>query len=181
MKKFIYFFIFLLFVNCSGNKKVYWCGDHPCINNKEKEAYFKKTMTVEIRELKKGDKKTKSEVVKIIEQARVNEKKRIKSEKMLAKEEKLKDKMRIKKEKELAKQAKINTKNKIKQEKKIAKLKKAEKKREIKKGNKLTKKIKIENNVSSLKDADNKFDDLVKMIVEKNIIKPYPNINDIPE
>ena len=48
------FFIFILFmvVACNNNKSVYWCGDHPCINKKEKEAYFKKTMIVEIKNLK---------------------------------------------------------------------------------------------------------------------------------
>ena len=36
------FFIFILFmvVACNNNKIVYWCGDHPCINKKEKEALF---------------------------------------------------------------------------------------------------------------------------------------------
>ena len=40
-------------LNCSNNKTIYWCGDHPCINKKEKEAYFKETMIVEVRDLKK--------------------------------------------------------------------------------------------------------------------------------
>ena len=51
--------LFLLFA-CSNSKSVYWCGDHACINNKEKEAYFKKTMIVEVRELGKQDQKDKS-------------------------------------------------------------------------------------------------------------------------
>ena len=37
----------------NDNTGVYWCGDHPCINKKEKEAYFKKNMIVEKRNLKK--------------------------------------------------------------------------------------------------------------------------------
>jgi len=55
------FFIFILFmvVACSNNKSVYWCGDHPCINKKEKEAYFKKTMIVEIKDLKNKNYKKK--------------------------------------------------------------------------------------------------------------------------
>ena len=51
----------LLFA-CSNGKRVYWCGDHACINNKEKESYFKKTMIVEVRELSKQNKKSKSEL-----------------------------------------------------------------------------------------------------------------------
>ena len=30
-----------MIISCSANKGVYWCGDHSCINKKEKEAYFK--------------------------------------------------------------------------------------------------------------------------------------------
>ena len=32
----------LLLFACSNGKRVYWCGDHACINNKERESYFKK-------------------------------------------------------------------------------------------------------------------------------------------
>ena len=76
------FFLFILFIlfiiiSCSPNRGVYWCGDHPCINGKEKEAYFKKTMIVEIREFNKATDKNKSEVAKIMKQAKVEEKKRI--------------------------------------------------------------------------------------------------------
>jgi len=53
MKNYLFLCVFFLIFSCTNNKSVYWCGDHPCINNKEKEAYFKKTMIVEVRELKK--------------------------------------------------------------------------------------------------------------------------------
>ena len=68
-------FTFLLFA-CSNTKKVYWCGDHACINNKEKEIYFKKTMIVEIRDFTKQNKKSKSEIEKIKKQAGLEQKKR---------------------------------------------------------------------------------------------------------
>ena len=56
--KYYNFINFLTFIVCCSNgKRVYWCGDHACINNKEKEAYFKKTMIVEIKELSKRIKK----------------------------------------------------------------------------------------------------------------------------
>ena len=61
MKLFVYLIIILILSNCSTNRSVYWCGDHACINNKEKEAYFKKTMIVEIRMLNKSNKKSKSQ------------------------------------------------------------------------------------------------------------------------
>ena len=118
MKK-IYFLIPLLItISCSSNNKVYWCGDHPCINNKEKESYFKKTMTVEIKDLKDEDLKKISEIEKITQQARINEKKRIISEKEIAKQLKLEEKRKIKEEKEIAKQLKLEEKRKIKKEKK---------------------------------------------------------------
>ena len=51
--KIIFFVTFFLFIiSCSYNSKTYWCGDHPCINKKEREAYFKKTLIVEIKSLK---------------------------------------------------------------------------------------------------------------------------------
>ena len=79
MKNYYFLLIFFIIVSCSSSKQVYWCGDHPCINKKEKEAYFKKTMIVEIRESNKATDKNKSEVAKIMKQAKVDEKKRIKN------------------------------------------------------------------------------------------------------
>ena len=78
----IFFFILLGFFvsSCETTKKVYWCGDHPCINKAEKEAYFKKTMIVEIKKLSEI-KKNKSNIDKVLKQAEINEKKRLKDEK----------------------------------------------------------------------------------------------------
>ena len=42
MKNLFFLFILFMIISCSSNKVVYWCGDHPCINKKEKKAYFKK-------------------------------------------------------------------------------------------------------------------------------------------
>ena len=61
MKKYFLFFFFLILINCAKSNTVYWCGDHACINKKEKESYFKKTMTVEIREFNKKLVKKNSE------------------------------------------------------------------------------------------------------------------------
>ena len=61
MKYLILLIFSLLLFSCSNGKKVYWCGDHACVNNKEKETYFKKTMIVEIKELSKQNKKSKSD------------------------------------------------------------------------------------------------------------------------
>ena len=56
MKILFYLVIFFIFTNCATNKDVYFCGDHPCIDKKERGAYFKETMIVEIKEFKKETK-----------------------------------------------------------------------------------------------------------------------------
>jgi len=162
MRKIIILFLFIL-VSCGSNKRVYWCGDHACINKKEREAYFKKHMMVEVRELNNNSKKDKSEIKKIREKAILKEKERIKKEKELAKLEKREEKERIKKEKELAKLEKREEKETIKKEKKLIKFEK-------------------NNTVESYKDiAINKdFNSLVDGITERNKLRPYPDINDIP-
>ncbi len=103
--------LLIIFMNsaCTTNKGSYWCGDHPCINKKEKEAYFKKTMIVEIKEKKSINEKNKTQIQKISEQAHINEKKRIKEEKNYLKQKKNEIKNKIKEEKRLKKQAKKNT------------------------------------------------------------------------
>ena len=82
MKSLVFLIILFILTSCSTDKDTYWCGDHPCINKKEKEAYFKKTMIVEIRELSKQNKKSKSEVEKIKKQAGLELEKGIKNEKI---------------------------------------------------------------------------------------------------
>ena len=85
MKTILYLIILFIFTSCSTDKDVYWCGDRPCINKKEKEAYFKKTMIVEIKNLEKKNSKNNSKIEKIIQQARKGEKKRIDNEKNMIK------------------------------------------------------------------------------------------------
>ena len=69
MKNLLIILSFVLVTNCTNTKSTYWCGDHPCINAKEREAYFKKTMIVEIRDLKKETKKSDSNLEKIMKEA----------------------------------------------------------------------------------------------------------------
>ena len=199
MKKLLYLFLLFIIISCSNGKKVYWCGDHPCINKKEKEAYFKKTMIVEIREFNKATDKNKSEVAKIMKQAKVEEKKRIKNEKYLAKQIRLEEKMRIKEEKKLAKQAKLDEKKRIKEEKRLAKQAKLDEKKRIKEEKKLAKQVAldekkiikkekkaIKQNVSIASSSknvtiySNKFNELAERIIKKNAIRPYPDINVTP-
>ena len=183
---------FLLF-SCSSNESVYWCGEHACINNKEKEAYFKKTMIIEKRELIKQNKEKKSELEIIKKQAGVEDEKIIKKEKKLTARKRLEKKEKIKGKKELAKQARLEEKRRIKEEKELAKQIRLEEKKLIKQEKKISKKKFIKKEKTSLKtktDTDtiiltsntssNKIKDLVEKINKKNMFKPYPDINDIP-
>ena len=193
MKNYLFLCVFFLIFSCTNNKSVYWCGDHPCINNKEKEAYFKKTMIVEVRELKKENNKDISEFGKLLKQAQVDEKKRIMSEKELRKQAKLDEKRRIKEEKELAKQVRLDEKRRIKEEKELAKQvrldEKSNKDNILKDEKKLSKKevSKTENketainiDMASTNISSAKFKELAERITLKNKFRPFPNINDIP-
>tara|TARA_B100000029_G_C17453033_1_gene915675 strand:- start:517 stop:1038 length:522 start_codon:yes stop_codon:yes gene_type:complete len=171
MKKLYFLITLILIYGCANSKTVYWCGDHPCINNKEKQAYFKKTMTVEVKNIEKTKEK-KAEIEKIIQEARLNEKKRLKQEKTFAKKLKLQKKEKINEKKRLLKKAKIEEKmklKKIKEEKKLAK--------KIEKANKTRSKHIDTKNIRKI-DKDH-FQSLVEEITQKNILRPYPDINDI--
>ena len=168
----------LLISSCSNNKIVFWCGDHPCVNKKEKEAYFKKTMIVETKEIKKEFFKKNSNFENLLKQAQVSEKNRVKEEKRLRKIAKLEEKIKIKEEKRLKKIAKLEEKKLIEElENEEKKLMKNEKKKTSKKITKNKKKILIKS------DAEinlNKFNKLVEKITKRNSLKPYPNINNMP-
>ena len=182
MKFFFFLFILLLTISCGSNKGVYWCGDHPCINKKEKEAYFKKNMVVEMRSAKKTDYKNNSEIKQLMQEAEGKEKIRIKNDKSSSKQVRLE-------EKKLAKQIELEEKRQIKEEKKLAKQIELEEKRRIKeekKQNKKKKKSSIKkidgNNEKQLKKTEinlSGFSEIVEKITRKNAIKPYPDINDI--
>jgi hypothetical protein len=133
-----------LFVGCAKNESVYWCGDHACANKKEKEAYFKKTMIVEMREIGKKKDNEYTELEQIKERARLEERKRIKGEKKLYKEARLEEKKRIKEEKK-----KITNEIKIKKENK-------------------------------LDNSSYEFTQIIEKINERNKLRSYPDINDIP-
>ena len=186
--KIIFCIILLIFItNCSSNKIVYWCGDHECVNKKEKEEYFKKTMIVETRSINKNDNKKNNlsvlEKKKIIKsqkekakKAKKEKKQKIKKEKVLAKKEKLDEKNRIKEEKELSKQIKKDEKKRKKKEKKLSKIKKTN--NEIDKSDSS---IEIGTPAGNVAINTGKFNELIEKITFKNKSRPYPDINDIPD
>ena len=180
----------LLVFNCSsGGKKVFWCGDHACINKKERQAYFKKNLIVEVKELKSRSKEEKLEMEKILSEARINEKKRINNEKISIKETKLNEKIKKREQKLLKKEEGKKRKAYIKEQKRLEKekLKKAkmnkkkqqvvtkkEKNKFFKKKNKVNEPLNNEENV-------NTFGNIVKKIINRNKGKSYPDINTLGE
>ena len=167
MKNIFGFLIFFLLVACSSNDMVYWCGDHPCTSDKERKAYFKKNMIVEVKNISVLE-KNKSEIEKITQQALIDEKKRIKNEKNLAKQARKDEKERIKEEKYLAKQAQKNEKKRIKNKKKLNKNEKSKKT------------AKIDTDIIKNDITISNFKNLVEKITKENMNKPYPDINNIP-
>ena len=193
MKNLFFLFILFIIISCNPNRDVYWCGDHPCINKKEKEAYFKKTMIVEIKGSKNKNYKNISEIEKIMQEAQSKEKKRIKDEKDLTKQIKLEQKKQIKEEKNLAKQLKLEEKKRIKEEKNLARQIKLKEKRRIKDEKKsskrkiivsqkkqLKKKVDLGAGIANTEIKLGKFSELAGKIIKKNTFRPYPDINDIP-
>ena len=177
MKKLLLIFLPFLITSCNDSKHLsYWCGDHHCISENEKRAYFKKTMTVEVKELKKKKNST-SQVDEIIKQARIDEDKRINDEKDLVRQAKIEEKRRIKEEKDLVRQTKIEKKKITKEEEELIKEIKIEEDEINKKISKNTDKILI---VNDSKIEIIKFNELVEKITKRNLFRPYPDINDIP-
>ena len=206
MKYFIVL-LFIILLSCTNKNEVYWCGDHACINNKEKKAYFEKTLITEIKDLTK-QKRKKSDFEIIKEKAGLDLDKEKEKEfedkievlsteeqKALAKQLRLEEKQRIKEEKKLTKQSRLDEKkigNEAKAEGDCTKLVKLheklkckmdEKKANKAKSKKDDSKIKLEASVINEKDMDSsvEFNELVKKIHKKNLSRSYPDINDIPK
>jgi len=185
MKIYIYLLIFTFVISCSANKGVYWCGDHACANNKEKEAYFKKTMIVEVKNIDKNNKDKVSMNEKILNQDRTIKKKTIISEKKLEEKINIEKQIEIQekdmaiKEKELEKQIEIQEKKIAKKEKKLEREINVSKKKKLnsKKESSPTFVKVIENN--DIKSEN--FDELVEKILIRNSTRSYPKINDIPK
>ena len=177
MKILILFFLTIILYSCAGEKQVFWCGDHACVNKEEKMLYFKETMTVEVKKLTNISTDSDTDTVtKILKKEKKNkkiesdsEKKRLKAERKLAKQMLLEEKKNLKKEKKLAKQM-------IKDEKKRIKLEK----KKIKKKSYKIKKEPIKTTAAKISSSGDSFNTLLKKVTNKNMLRPFPNINDIP-
>ena len=166
--KILFLLIFFFIISCSGGKTVYWCGDHACISKKEKEAYFKKTMIVEKIEINDKNNSSNSLNQKILDQAKINEKNRIKNEKRILKLKKAEDKIKAKKQKQQRKKVKLIKKENVKS----AKEKSKEKKKVMQANNE---------NISTKFSSSSSFSEIKNYVIKKNKNKPFPNINDTQE
>ena len=108
-------------------------------------------------------------------QAGLEQKKEIKNEKELAKQARLDEKRRMKEEKELAKQVLLEEIKIIKEEKKSSK------KEVLKTENvPLKKEIVINAGIAGINISSTEFKEVVEKITKKNMLRSYPDINDIP-
>ena len=187
--RFLFFITFIiLLTSCTTNNSggVYWCGDHPCINKKEREAYFKKNMIVEKRNLKEEKLKNKDDLEKIIEQAKINEKQRLLGEKELIKESKLNEKRKLKEQKRKLKEAKRQEKQLLKDEKELAKKIKKDEKKKLKKvdnikSNEDNKVLNVDLGIATAKVDISDFKRIKDKIYNRNANKSFPDINKIPD
>ena len=170
MKLLFLLFLFFSISACDNKKLVYWCGDHPCVNNKERIAYFQKTMTVEMRESSKGNKIDLKEEKRLKRKAKLELKKQQQNEKRLKKQAKLEEKIRAQNKKKKKKIFK-NTK-KINKDKKVSK-EIIQDDKVIEESNKVAKRFEINK-------SDN-FDEILDVILNSEKNKKFPDINSFPE
>ena len=198
-----YFFILFFFtlLSCGPGKKVFICGDRPCIDKKEFDKYFVENFIIEIQPDKKKKEKT-IDLVKLNtfykEKKNSNKKNsNLANNKLNKKEERaiLKaQKVRLKNERKLDK---IKRRNKIKEEKTLAKLNKKRSSKKIKttaknidkkkiiNKNNVLKKTKVISNIGNtanknlcedIKDCD--IDKIADLLIKKGKEKKFPSIND---
>tara|TARA_B100000029_G_C17247710_1_gene841545 strand:+ start:112 stop:612 length:501 start_codon:yes stop_codon:yes gene_type:complete len=165
--KIVYFLCIFILIGCANQKTVFWCGDHECLNKKERKTYFQKEMTVQVKVLSESDIKEKSDIEKITQQFFLTENEVKKRDKIIRKQAKIEEKKRKREGKRIKKQILLEKKKKKIEEKRSKKQTVL-----IKKSS--NEMIKNDNYLSA-------FDKIKERILSKNISKPYPDINDIPK
>ena len=167
MKKILSVLFTTLLIGCANSNQVYWCGDHQCVNKKEREDFFKENMTIEVRRLSAEEKRQYSEVEKVFEQAYSKKvKKRILKEKQIDKKNKYEEKEKIKEDKKLAKEKMLEKEKLLKKEKKTKKSK--------------IKKVESSENLFTEKNNSD-FSSIVEKVMKNNLSKPYPDLNDVKD
>jgi len=175
-----------------NSKQVYWCGDHACINKKEKKAYFEKNMIVEKRILNKENKLSKSEKDEILKKIREQEKEKYKNKKETKKLAHARKKEASQDEEKLIKRKSIDKKTSIQDENDCSDPRGFHQKMMCaardKIGKKEPKKTLSGKDHKELLDKDilntdssEDFNDYVEKITKRNKSRSYPDINIIEE
>jgi hypothetical protein len=170
--RFFLFIVFLFLFSCSNKiTQVYICGDHPCVNKKERKEYFDNNISIEVFTItpdKKNKKKFTLVDLNLMKDADNKNKEKSKSLSSVKSKEDVKK--IIKKRRKLAK-LKLKE-NKVKEGKKIDKISKIKSKNPFKgKKNESITFIRI---CKNLEECD--IDKISKIIMDMGRKNPFPDI-----
>ena len=173
--RFFLFIIFLFLFSCSNKvTQVYICGDHPCVNKKERKEYFDNNISIEVFTITpdKENKKNFTLVdLNLMKSADNKDKKKNKNLSSVKSKEDVKK--IIKKRRKLAKlKLKENKENKIKGQKKVDKISKIKSKNVFK--SKKREPITFVRICKNLEECD--INKISKIIMDIGKKKPFPDI-----
>ena len=168
--RFFLFIIFLFLFSCSNKvTQVYICGDHPCVNKKERKEYFDNNISIEVFTII-SDKEKKITLVDLNLVKDGDKKDRKKSKNLSSVKSKEDVKKIIKKRRKLAK-LKLKE-NKVKGQKKVDKISKIKSKNVFK--GKKKEPITFVRICKNLEECD--IDKISKIIIDMGKKKPFPDI-----
>jgi len=168
--RFFLFIIFLFLFSCSNKvTQVYICGDHPCVNKKERKEYFDNNISIEVFTII-SDKEKKITLVDLNLVKDGDKKDRKKSKNLSSVKSKEDVKKIIKKRRKLTK-LKLKE-NKAKGQKKVDKISKIKSKNIFK--DKKREPITFVRICKNLEECD--IDKISKIIMDMSKNKPFPDI-----
>ncbi len=168
--RFFLFIIFLFLFSCSNKvTQVYICGDHPCVNKKERKEYFDNNISIEVFTIT-SDKDKKIALVDLNLVKDGDNKDRKKSKNLSSVKSKEDVKKIIKKRRKLAK-LKLKE-NKVKGQKKVDKISKIKSKNVFK--SKKREPITFVRICKNLEECD--IDKISKIIMDMGRKNPFPDI-----
>ena len=173
--RFFLFIIFLFLFSCSNKAtQVYICGDHPCVNKKEKKEYFDNNISIEVFTIIPDKKNKKNFTLVDLNLMKDDDNKDRKKSKDLSSVESKEDvKKIIKKRRKLAKlKLKENRENKAKGQKKVNKISKIKSKNVFK--DKKKEAITFIRICKNLEECD--IDKISKIIMDMGRKNPFPDI-----
>jgi hypothetical protein len=173
--RFFLFIIFLFLFSCSNKvTQIYICGDHPCVNKKERKEYFNNNISIEVFTIIPDKKNKKNFTLVDLNLMKDDDNKDRKKSKDLSSVESKEDvKKIIKKRRKLAKlKLKENRENKAKGQKKVNKISKIKSKNVFK--DKKKEAITFIRICKNLEECD--IDKISKIIMDMGRKNPFPDI-----